>query len=300
MAKLKNSYIDRMMEAKLSSREIDYLLYICALQNGLGTVQGVYYRDVCAAAGISVQKFYDIRDSLAGKGLIRWQKDHYSDITVTLVGNDFCGQEDYEQGYLNVSAKDFASAKFRSLKAGAKLLYLYMQRFLNGKHMSVENFYSSFCRLLGVGRKAVQEYLRQLKANSLLFVSRKRNRAQHYEMTVKNSTAIDRKKEERAAEKKKFYRNLAAMLRRHFRKELSGDGEKDRKVTEDIVRLLDTYKNRGISGRFGIILQAVRDSIELQRREGSSPKLNAALVNRCLGTLFETENLKDRQTEYLF
>ena len=140
MYKIKNTYIDSMIKAKLSSREIDFILYIARFQNDSGTVQSVYYKDVCETIHISIQKYYDIIESLTAKQLIRWEKENPDDIIVHMIGNDFTSK-DFTQGYLNVAGKDFLSTKFHNLKAGSKLLFLYMQRFVNGKHMLIHNFY---------------------------------------------------------------------------------------------------------------------------------------------------------------
>ena len=128
MYKLKNSYIDRMVEAGLSSREVDFILYIANYQDIYGTVFSVYYKDVCQAINISYQKFYDILASLQEKKLITWEKQHRTDICVTLVGNDF-SDKNFKAGYLKVAATDFMCDSFRELKAGSKLLFLYLKRF---------------------------------------------------------------------------------------------------------------------------------------------------------------------------
>ena len=44
-----------MIEAGISSREIDFLLYIAVYQNEEGIVESVYYKGVCNATEISVQ-----------------------------------------------------------------------------------------------------------------------------------------------------------------------------------------------------------------------------------------------------
>lgn len=300
MQKLKNTYIDRMIQEKLSSAEIDFILYIARFQNGRGVVQSVYYKDVCEAVGISIQKFYDIRDSLAQKQLIQWAKYYYADIAVTLVDNDF-SDNDFTGGYLNVAAKDFASENFRSMKAGSKRLYLYMQRFQAGKHMLTENFYQEFCRLFHVAAQSIQIYLKQLKDNGFLLVSRKRNKAGNYEMAMKNSTLLDVKKCDMMTEKEAWYGNLAQMICRNFRTKLPDGEDKAGRTVMDIVKLLDTYKKKGIGERFGVVLQAVKNSLDKQQQEGKEkPVLNAALVNKCVKQLFEEENLQDSPYEYLF
>ena len=103
MYKLKNTYIDKMIEAGISSREIDFLLYIAIYQNEEGIVESVYYKDVCNATEISVQKFYDIIHSLQDKGLISYEKINSADIRVRLVNNDFSRAE-YKKGDVGSAA----------------------------------------------------------------------------------------------------------------------------------------------------------------------------------------------------
>ena len=111
MYKLKNSYIDKMIEHKLSSCEIDFILYIARYQDEAGCVESVYYKDVCEKISISIQKFYDIIESLKGKGLILAKKSRPSDIKIVLIGNSF-EQVDFEHGkvpgYLNVAQNQFS------------------------------------------------------------------------------------------------------------------------------------------------------------------------------------------------
>ena len=80
MNKLKNTYIEKMVKEQLSSREIDFILYIARYQNDSGIVSSVYYKDVCSAIHISIQKFYDIIESLQAKDLIHAEKLNNADI----------------------------------------------------------------------------------------------------------------------------------------------------------------------------------------------------------------------------
>ena len=176
MYKLKNTYIDRMISNKLTSKEIDFILHIAMYQDDTGRVISVYYKDVCTSIDVSNQGFYNILNSLRDKKMISYEKKHRADIQVVLIGNDFSGRN-FEQGYLKVAGSDFGSKKFRELKAGAKLLYLYMQRFTNGKHMLVQNFYEEFSRIFSIGKKCLQTWLTELKKKFLLFKSVNRNKA---------------------------------------------------------------------------------------------------------------------------
>lgn len=287
MHKLKNTYIDKMINNKLSSKEIDFLLYIATSQNEFGRIESVYYKDVCSAIDISIQKFYDILKSLSEKGLITYEKIHRADITVTLVGNSFYGV-DYKKnkpGYLNVAKTDFKNLKWRELKAGSKLLYLYTQRFIEGKHMLVQNFYEEFCKLFDAAKKSLQSYIHELKKKKLLFISKKRNKTYKYEMTMKRSTVLHTKGLiER--EKESYIQNIISAIRRNFKKYLP-EKEPD-KVLNDIGNLADTKRAEKHTNFAFLIVKAVEDSIRLQKEEKKNrPVLNAALVNSCLGKIIE-------------
>lgn len=284
MHKLKNSYIDRMVDAQLTSCEIDFILYIAQYQLTDGTVQSVYYKDITHAINISIQKFYDILDSLKEKQLISVEKINRADLVVHLLGNDFSG-EDFNAGYLNVVAKDFSNEKFRNMKAGSKRLFLYFQRFTNGKHMLVQNFYDELSQVFHVTAKSLQIYLKELKDNFYLFISKKRNKAYHYEMMMKNSTVLDIKKHLRPTEKQGVYDNFANLLKANYKKQLPNESMDQ--IIDDIVGLADTQRGgRGDQGFLRTLRQAVDTSITLQKNEGKAkPVLNAALVNKCLTSL---------------
>ena len=174
-----------MISSRLSSKEIDFLLHIALCQSESGVVESVYYKDICNAIGVSIQKFYDILKTLSDKNLIICSKVNTADVRVILCNNDFSAANYAKgtSGYLNVAQNDFNSKKFREMKAGSKLLYLYSQRFINGKHMLLDNFYEEFCSLLGVVKKSLQQYIHELRKKKLLFVSKKRNKTYNYEDT---------------------------------------------------------------------------------------------------------------------
>lgn len=287
MYKLKNTYIDEMIRNSLSGSEVDFILYIARYQNEDGCVESVYYKDVCEHIGISIQKYYDILRSLEDKQLIRCEKKNPSDTAVTLIGNSF-KDITYIQGktpgYLNVIKNEFASKLFRKMKAGAKLFYLYSQRFLSGKHMLLENFYAEFCRLFNVARKTLQRYIHELKENKLLFISKKRNKTYNYEMTFRPSTVLYSKNTLLPNENSLYVENIADMIARNFKTALpeSADGEKGiRRILHQIAGLA-TQKRAGDYDDFAsLIVLAIKGSLKQQKTEKKKrPVINAALVNK--------------------
>lgn len=278
MNKLKNACIDRMIENQLSSAEIDFLLYIANYQNDFGVVASVYYKDVCSAICISVQKFYDIIVSLSKKKLISATKINRADICIELAENDF-STGNYSQGYLKVASIDFQNEKFRKMKAGSKLLFLYMQRFIEGKHMLVSNFYETFCAFFHKSRKSMQNYLRELKKNFYLFISKKRNKAYNYEMTIKKSTIMVKSEIDIPFEKEGLRGNIKRLVYNNFKKYIpKSNGDR---VLEDIACLIMTKRTLKLQDAPTRLVAAVKESLEQQRSEGKkNPVLNAALINR--------------------
>ena len=287
MYKLKNTYIDRMISNKLTSKEIDFILHIAMYQDDTGRVISVYYKDVCTSIDVSNQGFYNILNSLRDKKMISYEKKHRADIQVVLIGNDFSGRN-FEQGYLKVAGSDFGSKKFRELKAGAKLLYLYMQRFTNGKHMLVQNFYEEFSRIFSIGKKCLQTWLTELKKKFLLFTSVKRNKANNYEMMMKNSTVLHLKKEKVPHEKPTYLHNIADFIERNFSAKMPKNKRDKDKTLRDIAKLAEADRVKKYINFPTFIFKAVESSFTRQKEEGKKdPRLNAALVNICLGEVLE-------------
>jgi hypothetical protein len=280
-----------MVQNKLSSKEIDFILYIGQCQSDEGVVESVYYKDVCDNIDISTQKFYDILKSLKDKGLITHEKANPVDVRVTLCGNSF-RDGDYaagSEGYLKISENDFAGNRFRGMKAGSKLLFLYFHRFVNGKHMLIANFYSEFCKLFGIARKTLQIYLHELKKAKLMFVGHKRNKAYNYEITLRRSTVLVKKKFI-DREKELYTRNVESLIKRNYGKYVND--EKDDKAVRDIASMTETKRATRVINFVLLVMKAIEDSILIQKREGKArPGINAALVNACLTDLIDRELL---------
>ena len=282
MYKIKNTYINKMISSKLSSREIDFILYIALYQNDCGTVESVYYKDVCSSLNISIQSFYNIIERLSNCGLILCEKPNNADIRITLLNNDF-SMLDYKndsEGYMNVEKNDFASDRFKTLKAGSKLLYLYSQRFMNGKHMRLDKFYSDFSDLFGVTAKSIQLYVHQLKERALLFISRKRNRSYNYEISFKLSTVLHRNPIWMKRENDGYRENMVSLVQNNFRKNLPSNNVKS--MLNDIVNSAISRLGKN-NNTADIMIQALNRSIDIKIKEGQNkPVLNAALFNKCL------------------
>lgn len=128
MQKIKSSVLARMIEAGVTSREFDFLIYISRFQDESGKVEGVHYRDVCTEMGISHQGFYDIKRSLEEKKLIFSGKSSRIDHDITIIGNSFEDTDGCWDSYINTNHNIFQCREFYDLKAGTKLLAMEMMK----------------------------------------------------------------------------------------------------------------------------------------------------------------------------
>ena len=285
MYKLKNSYIDNIIKSHCSNAEIDFILNIAEYQDEFGVVHSVYYKNICEKCNFSYQTFYNVLNSLYEKGLINYQKNHLDDLkrkdfTITINNNDF-SDDDFSKGYLNVASLNFKSDKFKKLKAGEKLLFLYMQRFTQGWHLLLDNFYDRFCNLFDVSRKTMQIYLHTLKKLKLLGVGHKRNKNYNYEICIKKTKTIINKVVPN--EKDRFKENVKQLIMCNFSKYVPWNNKE--KFLNDITSLLDRLMNRCCKNnilrrlRVDYLIDAMCKSIDVQQNENGVIRLNAAHTN---------------------
>lgn len=171
MQKLSVTVLERMIKSKVSSKEVDFILYVGKYQNEYGTAEGIYYKDICDAAGLSCQGFYNCKRSLEEKGIISCTKKYYFDYDITILDNSFAGKENYGRGYISLHLGLFASEEFRELKAGAKLMAMWLLRewliykSKSGKlsyQMLKDTFLDKFTKLLDVTARTARAYLGML------------------------------------------------------------------------------------------------------------------------------------------
>lgn len=167
MQKLKNSVIDRMLQERLKKAEIDFLIEISHYQDDSGRIYGVYYKDICAATGISYETFYTSLHSLEERGFVKTEKNYYGDWDITILDNDFSYPDAVKEGYISTGHDIFYNTAFRKLKAGEKLLALQFLKIAGaGKryHIGVQLLYEKYCKLLGITKRTLQVYLGTLKS----------------------------------------------------------------------------------------------------------------------------------------
>lgn len=297
MYKIKNSYIDKMMEAKLTSCEIDFILYIAGYQDDYGRVYSVYYKDICEKIFVSTQKFYDILTSLATKGLISYEKINRADFSVQLIGNSFADQN-FSGGYIKTKAFDFQSDKFRTLKAGSKLIYLYMQRFTNGKREDEKSFYHTLVALLCRSEKSIREYLYELKDKKLLFVKRTRSSQKDkssYTMRIRVSEKLNIGRAKIPREIEGVLNSVKNLIRVNFRRFLPKQDQES--VLDDIAGLIRHKEVKNTD--FTVLVRAVELALEKQKEEGKKhPVVKPALVNKMLPVAVEQRLMQKFKMAY--
>lgn len=280
MQKLKNAVIQKCIEKKISSKELDFLLYISRFQDEEGNICGVYYKDVCASIGISIQSFYNIKDSLLKKGVISCIKKDQSDIDIKIEDNEFLSEENYSEGYINTGKKFLYSGTFRSMKGMEKLLVLELMRLTycnKGKFVILaENFYKKYMEIFQVSRKTIRGYIQKIKG----FFQIKR-----YEFKLFFLPKSMIKENDSFTDNEMYSRNIATMICRRNRIK-----QMDQKEAKDISGLMIQYK--GSAAKIGkdikdLLSNAVKKSVEVLNYyklpgEKIVRELNPALIHKLL------------------
>lgn len=167
MQKLKNSIVQKMIAAKCTSKEVDFVLYVSRFQDDYGKVSGIHYKEVCDSMGMSHQGFYDVKASLQEKNIIRCEKSDRIDHDITIIGNEFLTEDDIKSGYVNTNHNMFYQDAFFGMKAGAKLLAMELLALCysgSGQHrIGVDKLYEKYATKLSVTRRVIRIYLAQLK-----------------------------------------------------------------------------------------------------------------------------------------
>lgn len=255
MQKLKNSIIDKMIAARLTSNEIDFLIYVSRFQDDNGCVAGIHYREVCEAMNISYQGFYDVKSSLEEKGFIRSEKSNRIDHDITILNNSFRGEEDVKEGYINTNHNIFYMDEFFALKAGAKLLAMHMMKVtFAGKasfQIGVDKFYdekTGYPKRFGVSKRVMRTYLMQIKEFFSIGIKDKK-----YFITPKR---VVYRKPGQATEQDNFSEHNVEVICR--RNKIKDAGSKEKR---DVCTLLRQYKKDALAAQRDVV-EVLRIAVE--------------------------------------
>lgn len=195
MQKLKLSFIKKMFNVRLTSSEIDFIIYYSKYQDDAGIVKGIHYQDIYKSLErVSHQTFYDVLLSLQIKQIIEIIKRNDTDIDIRFLGND-CQNITHvvQEGYLATNKDLFKSKDFFRLKANEKLLAMqFLIQNLSGNRpviMRKETLLTSYASLFRVQRRCVIGYLQSLKR----FFDIKVNQGKYF-ITAKQETSSTKKK----------------------------------------------------------------------------------------------------------
>lgn len=267
MQKLKNSIIAKMIEARLTNKEIDFLIYVSRFQNDDGVVPGVYYKEVCENMHMSFQGFYDVKNTLIRKGFIRSEKNSPTDHDITILDNAFLTENDMKAGYVNTNHNIFFHEKFAGLKAGAKLLAMELMKLSyagTGEcRIGTEKFYKKYTQLFGVSKRVMRIYLMQLK----IFFSIGIKEGIYY---IRPKNIVYRQTGQATENDNYAAHNVDVICRRNRIQEA---GKKEKK---DICILLKQYRKQAQEVRQDIVellMQAVERSLVLTGVRILKPKL---------------------------
>lgn len=287
MQKIRPVVLEQMIRARLTSAEVNFLVYISQYQDDTGLVSGVYYKEICEKLEISYQKFYDVKESLIRKGLIRAEKNSYCDWDIRILQNDF-SDHDYSSGYLSTNHQIFQNAAFFRMKAGAKVLAMHLLRICQSNRghyrIGVVTFYETYQKLFGVTKRVLQNYLTELRQffsvgirEHLYFITPKKN---VYRQTITTVSETER-----------YNQQIGSTICRRLKiREYSGQNLKD------TAALLTQYAQRLGTQAVTLLSLAVQRSLEklnerVKRPHQRKRELQPKLVHRCLTEILMAQGI---------
>jgi len=122
--KLSYDLLEKILDQATAPTEIDFILYLSKIQNEFGNIRNLHYADVCLYLNISKQTFYNIKNSLESKKIIRVDWTNQINWNITLLDNQFINYNDYKQGYINTNKDFLYTPEFKNLKLQEKKLVL--------------------------------------------------------------------------------------------------------------------------------------------------------------------------------
>lgn len=281
MKKLGLNVLQKMINQKLTSAEIDFLLYVSVLQNVHGTAEGIYYRDMCESLGFSWQTFYAAKAGLVKKGIIRTEKMDYSDHDITIMDNDFSNPESFKNGYLNTGYSVFQSQEFRNLTGGEKLLFLDLAKncLASGQSwwVGTGKFFAVYTEKLGICRRTAQEYLKRLRMFFSIGVKDKK-----YYFTLKKAA----REKNRGSEEDGFRKNTVAVAIRRNKID-NVKIEEIKKLEELLTRysreIRDSEENVSLSCVIKESLRILNPAERHKKRKILKPNLVHRILRKMLG-----------------
>lgn len=283
MQKLKNSILDHMIDAKLTSKEIDFLIFISRFQDDTGRVCGVHYRELCEEMHMSYQTFYNVKESLEEKNFIRSIKTDRIDHDIIILNNR--NEDCIENGYINTNHHMLFCEEFYRMKAGAKLLAMQLMKITYaGKGyfaIGVRKFYDGYPARFGVSRRVMRSWLMSLK----LFFSIGIKDAKYF---IEPKKIIYRKADEMKESDRLRMHNADVILRRNRIKEAD---KKEKESLRDLFRQYEPAAKEIGKSIVDFACRAVKKSLELlnEGHKKTQKIINIKLIHKLLREDLEQE-----------
>ena len=288
MQKLSIEVVNKMIAQRVTGCEIDFVLYISRFQDDRGVVKGVYYKDVAKETGMSFQQFYNAKQSLQDKGIIRVEKNDYTDHDITILDNSYAGLCEMEEKvrrkpYINTNHDIFYKKKFRAMKPGAKLMALDLMRRtrmndtgrFHPYKWGVEKMLENYKTLLGVTKRVIRVYLTQLRQFFGFVLSGK-----IYEIVPKD--VLYRRPGLRRTENEKFSEHTVQMACR--RNKVCIEDDRSLHDTADLCGQYSPYAKDRYKNIFKVVEEAIgRSAGEQTEKAVLLPKLVHIWVRELLG-----------------
>jgi len=256
--KLKSKTFEKIIQAGLTSSELNFIVYLSHFQDDTGMIIGVYYKDICEAIKISYQTFYDVLRSLSEKGIISYKKKNYDDWDITILNNDFSYENAVKEGYINMGLDIFSDPEFFSLKAPEKLLAMHIIRASGaGKRrycISIEKFYEKFKNILGVTKRVLQGYIKNLRKFFSIGTKDRKIWVTLLKRVKKNNSRTD---------KEAYSWHNSKVLFRRNRVKVSENTKVFKEVKKLMGQYVEQYKYRSAE-YVGYVMDAARRSLQLR------------------------------------
>lgn len=277
MQKIKLTVLENLIKKKVTSKELDFILQISKYQNEAGEIRGVYYRDFSDC--MSIQSFYDVKNSLQKKNVIRVKRNSDIDYDITILGNDFT-DKDFSAGYISTSHAIFKNWNFKTLKANEKLLVMDLMKITYSNkgswQVGSKRFFERYQELFGVTLRVIRGYMHSIK--QFFHVSLRKFKY----LIIPKPDIYHREPEEKSGNQIYAESIVRTLCRRAKIKEY---GEKD---LEDTATLIWQYQNKFQSRTLDIVdalAEALNKSLSIITANPlvkEKRKLNPRLIHKNL------------------
>lgn len=162
---MSQSFINKLIDKKVTKLELAFVLHVSEVQDKAAPANELQYVEICRDMGISIQKYYDILNSLTGKQIITCAYGERGGYVVRLLGNAVrCG------GDCAICINDL---HFDSLCVGTQLLMLYLCSHTSHGETDGLRCCNEFRKRYGVSERTLRMYVMELRTLNNSSVARR-------------------------------------------------------------------------------------------------------------------------------